>query len=134
VRLYVDSSAAIKRVMVEPESDALVAHLERCHADGDVFLASTIAWIEVTRALRSRLPKDNARADRFADLALSGIAEQPLSAEVVNLARKLNPPVLRTLDAIHLASALLIGADEVATYDDRLAAACAANGLATVAP
>lgn len=68
------------------------------------------------------------------DGALSGVAEHPLVGEVVSLARRVNPNELRSLDAIHLAAALLLDADLVLTYDDSLAAACAANGLAVASP
>jgi hypothetical protein len=60
--------------------------------------------------------------------------EHPMDSQVVALARRLRPPVLRTLDAIHLASALLLDADVVLTYDARLAEACVENGLVVAAP
>ncbi|MGH3613322.1 MAG: hypothetical protein ACRDRK_12170 [Pseudonocardia sp.] len=54
--------------------------------------------------------------------------------EVVSLARRVSPDALRSLDAIHLASALLVDADLVSTYDGRLALACEENGLAVAKP
>jgi len=138
MRVYLDSSAVLKRVVAEPDSPALVAALDRHHGDGDLLMSSSLAWIEVTRALRARLGADPvsgaAPATVHADAALSGVAEHPLSAEVVSLARRVGPPVLRSLDAIHLASALLLDADQVVTYDDRLAAACTHSGLVVVSP
>ncbi len=56
--------------------------------------------------------------------------------EVLTIARRLNPSELRSLDAIHLATALSIGADLGAlfSYDDRLTAAAIAAGLCVLAP
>jgi len=53
---------------------------------------------------------------------------------VTALARRVRPDRLRSLDAIHLASALVIDADVVLTYDERLARACADNGLRVATP
>ena len=53
MRIYVDSSALIKRVIDEPESDALDEALERHVAADDVLVASSLAWVEVTRAIRA---------------------------------------------------------------------------------
>ncbi len=134
MRLYLDSSAALKRVVAEPESAGLVARLDKHHTQGDVFVSSSLAWIEVARALRSLRGATLAEVADEVDAALSGVAEHPLVAEVVALARRVNPAVLRSLDAIHLASALLLDADVVLTYDQRLAAACIDGGLAVAAP
>ncbi len=133
-RIYLDSSAVIKRVIAESGSAELVATLDICHNRGDLLVSSSLAWIEVTRGLRARVVGSAAEATAHADAALSGVAEQPMSPQVVSLARRLNPAQLRSLDAIHLASAILLDADQVITYDDRLAAACVENGLVVSAP
>jgi predicted nucleic acid-binding protein len=134
VRIYLDSSAVLKRVLAEAESADLVAALDKHHAEGDVLVSSSLAWIEVARALRSLHRATLAEVADEVDAALSGVAEHPLVAEVVALARRANPAVLRSLEAIHLASALLLDADMVLTYDQRLAAACIEGGLAVAAP
>ncbi len=134
MRVYLDSSAVLKRVLAEAESADLVAVLDQHHAEGDVLVSSSLAWIEVARALRSLHHATLAEVAGEVDTALSGVAEHPLVAEVVALARRVNPAVLRSLDAIHLASALLLDAGIVLTYDQRLAAACTEGGLAVAAP
>jgi predicted nucleic acid-binding protein len=134
VRVYLDSSAVLKRVLAEAQSADLVANLDKHHAEGDVLVSSSLAWIEVARALRSLHRATLAEVADEVDAALSGVAEHPLVAEVIALARRVNPSVLRSLDAIHLASALLLDADLVLTYDQRLAAACIDGGLAVAAP
>lgn len=97
-------------------------------------MSSSLAWIEVARALRSLHNAMLAEIADDVDAALSGVAEHPIVAEVVALARRANPAMLRSLNAIHLASALLLDADVVLTYDQRLAVACIHQGLAVAAP
>ena len=137
MRIYADSSALIKRAVEEVESDALEVWLEQQMADGAAMVASSLARIEVSRAVRTLSLRTEHSDDDLAeaiDVALSGVAERPISDDMVSLARRLAPRVLRTLDAIHLATAIVLDADLVLTYDDRLADACRRNGLATSAP
>ncbi|MHA6617675.1 type II toxin-antitoxin system VapC family toxin [Pseudonocardia sp. DLS-67] len=134
MRVYVDSSALIKRVVADRESAALVEALDTHHGGGDLLLSSSLAWIEVSRALRNRHHHRLARVTADVEAALSGVAEHPMAPEVVSLARRVNPDALRSLDAIHVASALLVDADLVIAYDVRLLAACEENGLATATP
>ncbi len=62
------------------------------------------------------------------------MAEFPLSDDVVTRAREVGNDELRSLDAIHLASALAVGADTLLTYDMRLADSAAATGLEILQP
>jgi predicted nucleic acid-binding protein len=135
VKVYVDSSALIKRAVVEAESEAVEEALAQ-HVDAeDALVSSTLAWIEISRALRARLDgEDHDVVTEAIDDALSGIAERPITADVVSLARRIEPNVLRSLDAIHLATAVLLDADTVLTYDDRLAEAARHNGLTVSEP
>jgi predicted nucleic acid-binding protein len=133
--VYVDSSAVLKRSVVEAESDAVEEVLGHHIDDGDPLVSSSLAWIEVSRALRSRLDgEDHDVVNEAIEDALSGIAERPIAADVVSLARRIGPNVLRSLDAIHLATAILVDADVVITYDDRLAAAARHNDVTVSAP
>jgi predicted nucleic acid-binding protein len=137
VRVYFDSSALIKRAVQEPESDAVEARLDRYVAEEAVIISSSLAWIEVSRALRTRLDDRSYGEDEIHDAvegALSGVAERLITGEVIALARRVAPPRLRTLDAIHLATAILLDVDEVVVYDDRLIDACRHNGLAIAMP
>ena len=141
MRIYADSSALIKRVVEEAESDALLAalddHIASDITNDTVVVSSSLAWIEVSRALSSLSDSGANSREQLVDafeVALSGVAERPITADVVSLARRVAPPVLRTLDAIHLATAILLDVDVVLTYDDRLADACRHNGLAVSAP
>ena len=127
---YVDSSALVKLVFAERESAALRAFL----AGRRPLVTSQLAVTEVGRAARRVQPTAAARRqvievlDRVAVLAVSrDLAEQAVS---------LDPPSLRTLDAIHLATALSLGADlgVFVAYDRRLLAAARAAGIAVASP
>ncbi|UPK73121.1 type II toxin-antitoxin system VapC family toxin [Nocardioidaceae bacterium SCSIO 66511] len=132
MRVYLDSSALLKRVVAEQETGALQGVVSVHRANGDSLLASSLAWVEVSRALRRTLSAE--RAVDAADAALAGVLERPITADIIALARRLDAPLLRSLDAIHLASLLLLDADVMLTYDDRLADACRAHGIPTRAP
>lgn len=135
MRIYVDSSALIKRAIDEPESDSLIAFLKGCVDSGDTIVSSSLAWVEVTRGLRTRLDHEHpATIAELAEDALSGVAEYAIDARVVALARRVGPPVLRTLDALHLASAILTDADLMVVYDKRLATVTEDLGIRVFSP
>ena len=137
MRVYVDSSALIKRSVEEPESEFLESALDGYVADDAAMVSSSLAWIEVSRALRTLQDDGRLDDDEMAEaigVALSGMAQRPIDDDVVALAQRIGPPRLRSLDAIHLATAVLVDADVVLTYDGRLAAACRSHGLTVLGP
>lgn len=71
---------------------------------------------------------------RLAEVALSGVAAAPLDDEVIALARRLGPPALRTPDALHLATAVLLDVDVFIAYERRLLDAARESGLLVEAP
>ena len=64
--------------------------------------------------------------------ACSGISRYPLSAAVLTRARRIGPQTLRSLDAIHLASAITLGVTEMLTFDRRLAQAAESLGVKAI--
>lgn len=135
MKVYVDSSALIKRAVAEAESETLEQVLERHVEAADALVSSTLAWIEISRALRARLDgEDHDVVTEAIDDALAGVAERAITPDVASLARRIEPNVLRSLDAIHLATAVLLDVDAVLTYDERLAMAARHIGLAVSAP
>ena len=88
--------------------------------------------VEARRGLLRRAP------DRLPqlDLVLSRVDVIDISSAVVEAAGRLPDPALRSLDAIHLATALLVrdGLDAVLTYDDRFAFAATGHGLTVDMP
>jgi len=133
MHVYVDTSALLKRVFVEQESAELLSFLDAHYQQDDVLATSSLGLIEVSRSVLSRARKPIAAGDLI-DEAMSGIDERPMTADVISVARRVEPLILRSLDAIHLATAVLIDADIVVTYDDRLADACRRNSLAVASP
>lgn len=129
--VYVDTSALLKRVVIEGESAAVRSLLRDRDAAGDLLTASSLAWLEVWRSLRRA---GVAELEATALSALSGIAKFPLTEVLLVRARRVGYDTLRSLDAIHLASALAVGADSILTYDDRLAESAASVGLEVLAP
>jgi predicted nucleic acid-binding protein len=128
--LYLDSSAIVKLVAPEPETAGLVQTLR---SDPDA-ISSALAQVEVTRAVM-RAGATRERASRAAAV-LERIALVPIEAGILGRAAELPPPDLRTLDAIHLATALLLRPDiaGLITYDGWLAGAAAAAGIAVLTP
>jgi len=97
--------------------------------------SSTLAWIEVTRTIRSRLDDEPpAEVIQLIENAVAGIAECPITEQVSDIARRLGPSTLRSLDAIHLATATLVGADLVCAYDTRLLTSASELGFRTISP
>ncbi|MGH3680453.1 MAG: type II toxin-antitoxin system VapC family toxin [Natronosporangium sp.] len=135
MRVYVDSSALLKRAFAEAESDPLEEALRQHAEAADAIVSSSLAWVEVNRALRRRLAGvDRDVVNEVGEDAVAGVAERPITAEVISLARRVGPDLLRCLDAIHLATAVLVDADVLITYDDRLAAATIVSGMRVARP
>ena len=125
---YLDSSAIVKLAVRENESAALRSYLRRRRP----LLSSSLARTEVLRAL---LPggEDSVTAGRK---VLARVDLVRVSAGVLDDAAALLPVELRSLDAIHLATAGRLGRDlgAIITYDERMAKAAAALGHRVVAP
>lgn len=126
---YLDASALVKLFIPESESEAMEAALR---ADWPSQIASEILSVEVSRVALKHSRAASSRAIKV----LRSVALMPLTPQIRSDAARIRPPTLRTLDAIHLASALSardqIGA--IFTYDTRLADACRDAGLRVLAP
>jgi predicted nucleic acid-binding protein len=115
-------------VIEEPES----ASLERYLAGGPVLATSRIALVEVLRATALANPAQEVRQEAGRLLASCMLID--VSDGLLRTAAGLASAAVRTLDAIHLASALRVDADELVAYDRRLIAAAAAHGLVVSSP
>ncbi len=126
MKAYFDSSAIVKLGHVEPESQALIDYLDERQPSA---FTSVLADVEVRRTLERwrALGADSTEH-------LRGFFQVDLSRDVRDLAAKIAPD-LRSLDAVHVATALSIGVDlDFVTYDNRQAAAARAAGLRVVQP
>ena len=128
--IYIDTSALLKRVLIEPHSDALRAFLEE-HA-GEPLVSSVLLTVEMRRAVQ----RGNPRLLPRTDLLLERVTRLDLSAPVVEAAGRFPDPGLRSLDAIHLATALLLREELTAlvSYDTRMLAAAESQRLPAVSP
>lgn len=126
--LYLDASAIVKLIVREEETTALQQHL----AGGAVLISSALARTEVLRAVLV----GGAEAHRLAEMTLARLELLRIDDQILQDAGELLPSGLRSLDAIHLASALAFGDDltELVCYDMRLNEAAEAAGLVTVSP
>jgi predicted nucleic acid-binding protein len=131
---YADASALVKLVKEEPESSLLRTFL----ADADL-VSSDLVLSELPRAVRRAAARDSASS---LDLLLKrtgalvdALSLRPVDRDLLAGAGALAEPALRTLDAVHVASAVgLSPIDAFVTYDERQAAAARLAGLRTVAP
>jgi len=126
--VYLDSSAIVKLAVSEPESDALRRHLRRRRP----WVSSALARTEVLRSLLAS-GEDAAAAGR-AVLARCDLVR--VNDRVLNLAGTMGPAELRSLDAIHLATAerLRDEISEVVVYDQRMADAARQLGHRVSSP
>ena len=125
---YLDSSALVKLAVREAESATLRRHLRRRR----IWVSSALARTEVLRALMVA-GTDAVHAGREI-LARCDLVR--VNDRVLNAAGTLEPSELRSLDAIHLATAGMLGDDllELVTYDDRMSAAARLLGHRVTSP
>ncbi len=128
--LYLDASALVKLVLPEPESLALAS----LAAGGFDLATSTVGAIETRRAVLAAVG-DDSLGEQVEDL-LQSVSLVGVTEEIRRAAGMLRPALLRTLDAIHLATALAFEGElrGFVAYDRRLADAASAAGLGVLAP
>lgn len=141
--IYLDSCALVKLIREEGESRALQAWLD-VRAD-EVMVTSELARAEVLRVVRRSNHDergDLADARRFsaeldeAAALLDGVTQMIVDRGILDRAGALETPMVRTLDAIHLATALDLQATtiEFVTYDRRLAKLAETAGFEVASP
>jgi predicted nucleic acid-binding protein len=141
--IYLDSCALVKLIREEDESAALQAWLDE-RAD-EVMVTSELARAEVLRVIRRSNHSEQGElidaGKLSADLdeaaaVLDAVTQLVVDRKVLDRAGALEAPMVRTLDAIHLATALDLRAStlEFVTYDRRLAAVVRQAGLVVVSP
>lgn len=126
---YLDTSALVKLVIAEVETEALRAWLNEVNREP---VSSDLSRTELLRVVRRAAP------DRIlqARAVLDSITLIEVTTSMFEEAGRLDPAALRTLDAVHLAAAVSLGdeIESIVTYDDRLSQAAMANGISVRAP
>ncbi|GAA1251237.1 type II toxin-antitoxin system VapC family toxin [Pseudonocardia aurantiaca] len=141
--IYLDSCALVKLIREEDESEALQEWLDE--RGGELVVTSELAQAEVRRVvLRSNHTDQGALIDADelaaelaeAEAVLDEVAQVVVDRHLLERAGAFEAPMVRTLDAIHLVSALELepAATEFVTYDKRLATIAHAAGLTVLSP
>jgi predicted nucleic acid-binding protein len=126
--LYVDTSAALRLVVEEPQSAAVATYLAAAISRGDTLAASMLLYTELHCAAHRRgLPGE------LVNSVLSGINLADVARSDLMYAAAL-PGRLRSADAIHLAAAIRLQADVIIAYDAELLAAAVDAGLNVLSP
>jgi predicted nucleic acid-binding protein len=128
--IYLDTSAFVKLVWSErgtPDLQAFLAQRQEV-----LLVSSALLTVEARRAV---LREDAAQMPR-ADLLLTRIGQVGVTRAVLEAASRLPDPSVRSLDAIHIATALQLrpDLDALVTYDTRLASAAERQGLPVTRP
>ena len=126
--LYLDSSALVKLVLTEPESSVLAGVVRT----GPGMISSALARIEVIRAVRRKGPVE----EKSARLLMASVDSVDITDQIINEAGRIGRLQLRSLDAIHLATALELRSALTAfvAYDRCLLDAAATLGLRPMSP
>lgn len=126
-RWYLDTSAALKLIVQEPESDALAEAID--HEQPDL-----VACLLLETELRRVVPRDPAVSQALVTDLLEAVSLHELPPSLFTEAGLLPGPGLRSLDALHLTAAIRLGVDRVVTYDRRLAHAADELGITVHSP
>jgi predicted nucleic acid-binding protein len=126
-RCYLDTSAALKLVVEESESDALADELRRR-------TPTLVACLMLETELRRVVAREPALTQRVVSELLRGVDLHELPPPLFVEAGLLPGANLRSLDALHLAAAIRLEVEAVITYDVRMAEAATSLGMDVLAP
>ena len=126
---YVESSALTKLALDEPEGPDLRSALR----SSQVQVTSELTLLEMSRAVRRNTGDAGVAKARAAFLRFETV---PIDRGILDRAAALEPVALRSLDAIHVATALAINSSDLVffSYDQRTLAAAALHGLTVESP
>ena len=115
-----------------PEKESGV--LQKSLSAWPVRVTSELARVEVLRAARRATEQPG--IEKRAEEVMAGLYLLKMDGDILSEAARLEPRIVRSLDAIHLASALSLGADlgAIVTYDGNMATAATSCGLRVLAP
>lgn len=126
-RWYIDTSAATKLLVEEPQSEALADQLDEAEHD-------LVACYLLETELRRVVHRVDALTHEAVTAFLDGVDLYEVPPSLFREAGLLPGERLRALDALHLAAAVRLGVDAVLTYDIRMAGAARDYGIRVVAP
>ena len=124
---YLDTSAALKLLVEEPESVALADELRRRGAE-------LVACLLLETELRRVVAREPALTQHAVSELLRGVDLYELPPPLFAEAGLLPGAHLRSLDALHLAAAVRLEVEAVITYDARMSEAATSLGMTVLAP
>lgn len=124
---YLDTSAALKLLVEEDESEALARAIDGASPD------LVGCWLLDTE-LRRAAQRDTALTQEGVSDFLDGVDLYEVPASLFREAGLLPGANLRSLDALHLAAAVRIGVEHLVTYDARMSESARALGVSVIAP
>jgi predicted nucleic acid-binding protein len=119
----------VKLVLDEPESEALEAYIASLV---EPLVSNVLLRIEAIRAVLIGTESSDAVRDMRG--ALAGVILVSIDDATIRRSETIEPAALRALDAVHLVTALHVGAREMVVYDRRLADAARTHGLDVTSP
>lgn len=128
--IYVDTSAALKLAIQEPESDSLAGFLTKAQHNGDTLAASMLLYTELHCAAKRRATPPPAKT---VNSIINAINLDDVERGDLTYAAAM-PGGLGSADAIHLATALRLNVDLLVAYDGELLAAAEDAGLSVLSP
>jgi predicted nucleic acid-binding protein len=126
-RWYLDTSAALKLIVQEPESEALAGAIDQEQPD-------LVACLLLETELRRAVPRDPAMSQTVVTDLLEAVSLHELPPSLFTEAGLLPGAGQRSLDALHLGAAIRLGVDRVVTYDRRMARAADELGITVYSP
>lgn len=131
--IYLDTSALTKLLVAEAETPELRSWLLAPSAQDQYLVTSALSRVELLRAVARQGEPGLPDRARF---LLDGLDILPITDSVIAVAESIGPAGLRSLDAIHLASAAQIESEltSFVTYDHRLLEGCRHVGFETQSP
>jgi predicted nucleic acid-binding protein len=130
MKIYLDSSALVKAISNEKDSAEFRSVLDGWMQEGNEFVSSIIAEVEVRRALHKTSVPQSAATELF-ELVETVVADRPIAVRAGLLAIPGGLPYLRSMDALHVATAEFIQPKFAVTFDDKQATAFNDAGINT---
>ena len=125
MKLYVDTNVLLNGLKVNAKEVEVVSQSFRIQQQGHSLVSSVLTAIEIDRVLK----RNGFDQTSVTPELLSGFDVLSISSSVVELARHIPVSYLKTLDALHMATALVSTCDAVITLDKQFARACKEIGL-----
>lgn len=126
MKLYVDTNILLQDLIDHPDTSGVAKESFRFHNQGNTLASSVLTAVEIDRVLL----RHGGSRTHITPTLLRGLDLLAITPAVIDLARVIPVKFLKTLDSLHLASAIISRCDAVITMDQQLARACEEIGLA----